>query len=296
MDGLITHEKLERKLPTMILAFAGWPDAGEAATQAVRHLVESLPAKKFAAIDPEQFYDFTVVRPQTRLNESGHRIITWPANDFYYFASQENSGGFLLYIGTEPNLKWRTFSSIILSVAEESGVELVISLGALLDAVPHTREPRVTGRASSPELMQKAEWLGIRNSGYQGPTGIHSSFMEACDRNGLPYASIWAHSPHYVNTSPNPKVSHALLQRLCTLVDIEVELEEMHKAGETFEAEVTKLISKQPEMKTYVQRLEQRYDAAHAPSGEIPSPDAMVQELEEFLRSQGQSSNGPEES
>ena len=286
MDGLIVHETLEQKFPTMIVAFAGWPDAAEAATRAIRYLVRKLPAKKFAEIDPEEFYDFTVVRPQTRVNRRGERTIRWPTNNFYYFESEEPSRGVVLFVGTEPNLRWRAYSNILTTMATQYGVELVISLGALLDAVPHTREPRVTGRASLPELTQKAEWMGIRNSGYQGPTGIHTAFMDACDKSKLPHASIWGHSPHYVTTSPNPKVSYALLTRLRSLIDFETDLEELRLAGEAFESEVSKAIAKEPDVSSYVQRLEQRYDEANTSSEEIPSPDTMVKELEEFLKSQ----------
>ncbi len=294
MDGLIVHETPERKFHTMLVAFAGWPDAAEAATRALRYLVRKLPAKKFAEIDPEEFYDFTVVRPQTRVNRRGERTIRWPINDFYHFASDEQPAGILLYVGTEPNLRWRAYSNILTEVAVQYGVELVVSLGALLDAVPHTREPRVSGRASLPGLVQKAEWMGIRNSAYQGPTGIHTAFMSACDKSGLPHASIWGHAPHYVNTSPNPRLSHALLTKLRSLVEFEVDLEELRLAGETFESEVSEAIAKEPDVNSYVRRLEQRYDAAHATSGELPNSEAMVEELEEFLKSQHNARDGGE--
>lgn len=290
MDGLIVHETPEHEFPTMVVAFAGWPDAAEAATRAVRYLVRKLPAKKFAEIDPEEFYDFTVVRPQTRTNRRGERILRWPQNDLYYYAPDEESRRFILFIGTEPNLKWRAYSNILTSIAVQYKVKLIVSLGALLDAVPHTREPRITGRASSQELTQKAEWLGIRNSGYQGPTGIHTAFMDACSKLNIPHASVWGHCPHYVNTTPDPRVSRALLTRLRSLVDVDVDLEELRLAGEAYLEEVNKVIAKQPDVTSYVARLEQRYDEAqpNRPSDEIPSPDTMVRELEEFLRSQRQ--------
>ncbi|MDA0769754.1 MAG: hypothetical protein BZY79_02585 [SAR202 cluster bacterium Casp-Chloro-G4] len=290
MDGLIEHETPEQNFPTMIVAFAGWPDAAEAATRAVRYLVRKLPAKKFAEIDPEEFYDFTVVRPQTRTNRQGDRIIRWPQNDLYYYAPEEESRRFILFVGTEPNLKWRAYSNILTSIAVRHEVKLIVSLGALLDAVPHTREPRITGRASSQELTQKAEWLGIRNSGYQGPTGIHTAFMDACTNLNIAHASVWGHCPHYVNTTPDPRVSRALLTRLRSLIDVDVDLEELRLAGEAYQEEVNKVIAKQPDVSSYVTRLEQRYDAAESnqPNEEIPSPDTMVHELEEFLRSQRQ--------
>ena len=286
MDGLIVHEEPGQKLPTMVAAFAGWPDAAESATGAVRHLIDSLAARKFAEIDPEEFFDFTVVRPQTRVDEEGERVIQWPGNEFFYYAPEEPARGLVLFVGTEPNLRWRAFSELMLRVADQCGVELVVSLGALLDAVPHTREPDVTGRANSPELEQKVEWLGIRSSNYQGPTGIHTAFRDACARRGLSLASIWGHSPHYVNTTPNPKVSHALLAKLRSLVEVDVPMEDLRKSGEAYVEEVNEAIAKQPGVTVYVKKLEEQYDAASTRTGDIPSPDAMVQELEEYLKSQ----------
>lgn len=289
MDGLIEREPDERKLPTMIVAFGGWPDAAEAATRAVRYLARKLPARKFAEIDPEEFYDFTVARPHTRVDRRGRRAIRWPRNDFYrYIRESDESANLLLFIGTEPNLRWRTYSNIVADVAARSGVELVVSLGALLDAVPHTREPRVTGRASSGALTDKVKWLGIQNSGYQGPTGIHTAFTDACNRLGLEHASIWGHSPHYVQTSPNPRVSHALLAKLNNLIEFSVDLTELRLAGESFVEDVSKATANQAKVSAYVEKLERRYDESHGPEddGEIPDPDEMVRELEEFLRSQ----------
>ena len=291
MDGLIEHEVPQGNLPTMLVAFAGWPDAAEAATRAMRFLVRKLRAKKFAEIDPEDFYDFTHVRPHSRVNRRGERITRWPQNDFYYYSPDDESRALLLFVGTEPNLKWRTYSNILTTIAERHEVKLIVSLGALLDAVPHTREPRVTGRASSVELTQKAEWLGIKNSGYQGPTGIHTAFADACAKLDLAQASIWGHCPHYVNTSPDPKVSHALLTRLRSLIDIDVDLEELHIAGNAYQEEVDKVIAKQPDVSSYVRRLERRYDEAQTATEEIPSPETMVEELENFLRSQNPGSD-----
>ena len=292
MDGLIEHESHDLKLPTMITAFAGWPDAAEAATRAIRYLVRKLPAKKFAEIDPEEFYDFTVTRPHTRINRRGQRVIRWPRNDFYYYQDEDESRSLLLFVGTEPNLRWRAYSNLITQTAVRSNVELVISLGALLDAVPHTRVPRITGRASSATLTGKAKWLGIQNSGYQGPTGIHTAFTDACNSNGLEHASIWGHSPHYVETSPNPRVSLALLDKLRSLVDFDVDLKELELAGEAFGEDVSKAIAKRSDVSAYVSKLERRYDASRRPEDEeMPEPDDMVRELERFLRSQRRSSD-----
>jgi proteasome assembly chaperone (PAC2) family protein len=219
-------------------------------------------------------------------------VIRWPRNDFYYFEDEDESRNLLLFIGTEPNLRWRAYSSIITDVAVRSEVGVVISLGALLDAVPHTREPRVTGRASSATLTGKVKWLGIQNSGYQGPTGIHTAFTDACSNHGLDHASIWGHSPHYVETSPNPRVSLALLEKLRSLVDFDVDLKELDLAGEAFGEDVTKAIAKRSDVSSYVEKLERRYDASHRPDDdEMPDADDMVRELEQFLRSQNRPSD-----
>ena len=294
MDGLIVHETPPGPLRVMVAAFAGWPDAAEAATRGLRYLVRKLGARKFAEIDPEEFYDFTLTRPRTRVNRRGERTIRWPRNDFYHADSGGDSGGLLLYVGTEPNLRWRRFSGILTGVARQHGVELVVTLGALLDAVPHTRPPRVSGRASLPGLTQKAEWLGIRNSSYQGPTGIHTAFLAGCEASELPHASIWGHVPHYANRSPNPILSHSLLVKLHSLVSFDADLEEIREAGEKFGTELSRVVEKDNDLAPYVRRLERRYDAARAEEEELPSPDVLVEDLEEFLKSQRDARDGGE--
>jgi predicted ATP-grasp superfamily ATP-dependent carboligase len=290
MTNLIEYKKPTRKLPTMVVAFAGWPDAAEAATRAIKYMIRKLDTEKIAEIDPEEYYDFTVNRPQTRINRKQQRIIKWPSNEFHmHLPKNAPDNGLLLYVGTEPNLKWKTFSNTLIQVAKNNGVELIVSLGSLLDAVPHTREIKITGRASNIELNKKAEWLGIKNSGYQGPTGIHTAFSEACNKNGIPHANIWSHCPHYVQTSPNPLASYALIERLKSLVDIDLSMNELSLSAEFFQAEITRAISKQPDVESYVSKLEARYDEVISTSNEMPTGVDMVQEIENFLRTQ---SNG----
>ena len=251
-----------------------------------------MPTQKIKEIDPESYYDFTVNRPQTRINRRKERIIKWPCNEFYSYIPEDNpENAVLFYVGTEPNLKWKTFSNTVLEVADKVGVDLVVSLGALLDAVPHTREVRITGRASNKEHSKKAQWLGIKNSGYQGPTGIHSAFADECNKREIPHANIWGHCPHYVQTTPNPVASYALLERLKSLVDIDIDMSELELAGQAFQEEVTKAISNQPEVKSYVTKLEHQYDESAREPDDMPTGTDMVHEIEEFLRSQ---SSGPE--
>ena len=275
----------------MVVAFAGWPDAAEAATRAIRYMVRKLPTNKLAEIDPEEYYDFTVNRPHIRLNRKRERIIKWPTNEFHtYIPENDPENGFLLYVGTEPNLKWRTFSETVLKVADMVGVELVVTLGALLDAVPHTRKMKGTGKASNKELIGKSNLLGINDTGYQGPTGIHSPFIEGCNNRKLPHVNIWSHCPHYVQTTPNPIASYALLENLNNIIPIDLDMNELFLAGEAFQQEVTRAINKQPDVQSYVSKLESQYDKEHKVTSEMPNGKDMVEEIEEFLRSQ----TGPE--
>ncbi|MAU65100.1 MAG: hypothetical protein CL882_03665 [Dehalococcoidia bacterium] len=291
MNGLIIHNEDKVKLSTMVVAFAGWPDAAEAATRAIRYMVRKLPTNKLAEIDPEEYYDFTVNRPHIRLNRKRERIIKWPTNEFHtYIPENDPENGFLLYVGTEPNLKWRTFSETVLKVADMVGVELVVTLGALLDAVPHTRKMKVTGKASNKELIGKSNLLGINDTGYQGPTGIHSPFIEGCNNRKLPHVNIWSHCPHYVQTTPNPIASYALLENLNNIIPIDLDMNELFLAGEAFQQEVTRAINKQPDVQSYVSKLESQYDKEHKVTSEMPNGKDMVEEIEEFLRSQ----TGPE--
>ena len=286
MDGLVFIEEPEFKMTTMVAAFAGWPDAAEAATGAVRYIADQHGARKIAEIDPDEFYDFTTTRPNVSIDDEGGRVVTWPSNEFFSTAPTDESDGALLFIGTEPNLRWRAFASIMLEVARRAGVESAFMLGALNDAVPHTREPRVTGVSGDPRVRAKLHEQGIRGSGYQGPTGIHTAFLEVCDKAELPIASLWGHNPHYVTTTSNPRVSLALLSKLQGMAEMSVDLGDLHAAGDAFDTELTQAVGDRSEITAYVAKLEQRYDASVGASGDVASPSAIVEELEEFLRQQ----------
>lgn len=275
-------------------AFAGWPDAHQGATRAVRYLARQLKAERFAEIDPELYYDFTQVRPLTSVTEEGERTVTWPANEFFYAHSDTMPHDFVLFVGVEPNLRWRSFTDAMIAVAEQCGVTIAICLGSLLDAVPHTRETRLSGSATDRRLREALAALGAPNSGYQGPTGITTAFMEASQRRNIPYASIWGHSPHYLESTYNPKVSYALLSKLGQLLGIEFDLASLGSAGATFQQDVQKALANDAELNAYIRRLEQDYDTAFKPQAqtEMPSAESIVQELEEFLRQQRRQGSG----
>jgi hypothetical protein len=293
MDGLIVHERPRHRARFLVAAFAGWPDAAQSSTNAVKFLGRLTGARAFAEIDPEPYYVLTDVRPYTSVDTAGRRNMSWPQNEFSYSDPERRDPNLLLFAGTEPNLRWRSYTDILLSEAGRLGVEAIVTLGALMDAVPHSRETRITGVATTGQYLDTISSLGILESGYEGPAGIHTALMDACQKKDIPYVSLWAHSPHYVTTSPNPKATYNLLSALRDVLDptmlMDDELSELRDAGVVWEREVERAIVAEDDIVQYVKMLERRYDS-EVPSerreGHIPSSDVMVAELEEFLRAQ----------
>ena len=284
MTHLIVHETPTVDHEYMIIAFAGWADAAEAATTAIKYLTRKLKARKIAELDPEEFYDFSQTRPYTSRTKDGRRKVHWPANEFFSWAPKDSDKATMFYLGVEPNLRWRTFSGCIAGLAKDQGVKTVVHLGALLDAVPHTREVRLTGTASGPEMRELLEEFSIRSSNYQGPTGISSAVLEACSKQDIGYASLWGHTSHYLQAAPNYRVSYTLTQTLAKLLNLPLDLDELGSAADIFDQEVAKAITEDDQISSYVSKLESQYDEA-APAGEIPDPSEMVKDLEQFLRS-----------
>jgi len=267
----------------MVIVFSGWADAAEGATSAVKFLQRKLKSKKFAEIDPEEFYDFSQTRPHSSRTRDGKRRIHWPANEFSYLTGGDSDAGIMVFNGVEPNLKWRTFSRTVAEVAKQHGVKSVIHIGALLDAVPHTRPVKLSGTASEARLSEFLESQGIRSSNYQGPTGISSAVMAACIDTGLEYTSIWGHTSHYLQAAPNHRVGSTLLEILLKLLNLSLDLGELKSAAGVFNEEVEKAVAKDEQISSYVTKLEGQYDEAVA-AIEIPDPAELVRDLENFLR------------
>ena len=293
MEGLTVHERPQHEARYLVAAFAGWPDAAQVSTSAVKYLARLTGATDFATIDPEPYFVLTEVRPHTAVDDAGRRNISWPENGFSYSDPARREPHMLLFAGTEPNLRWRSYIDILLSEAGRIGVKAIVTLGAVMDAVPHSRETRITGVATDAGYFKTLGELGILESGYEGPAGIHTALMDACEKRDIPYLSLWAHSPHYVTTSPNPKATHGLLSALRDVLDptmlLDDELKELLEAGVVWQREIERAISADEEVVQYVKMLERRYDS-ESPSersgGQMPSSDVMVAELEEFLRTQ----------
>ena len=285
MSQLIVHETPKDSFEYMVIAFAGWADAAESATTLIKYLNRKLKATKFAELDPEEFYDFTQTRPYTTRTKGGRRRVHWPANEFFFWTPADGGKGVVFYLGVEPNLKWRAFTATITGLAQKLGVKTVVHLGALLDAVPHTRDVRLTGASTRSDIQQTLDDAGINSSKYQGPTGISSVFMEACADAGMDYVSLWGHTSHYLQAAPNYRVAHTLLKHLMGFMDLPVDISDIQSAAETFNREVAKAIDQDEQLGTYVQKLEGQYDESVA-ADEIPDPSEMVRDLEQFLRSE----------
>jgi len=272
----------------LVLAFAGWNDAGTSATFAAKFLSQRLGAHKFASLDPETFYNFVEQRPQVRLR-NGEREILWPANDFSYARDARLVQDVIIGIGVEPHLRWRAYIESILRVVQECRVELVVTLGALLADVAYSRPVRLTGTASDPALAQR---LHLSMSRYEGPTGIVGTLHDACRRQGLPAISIWANVPHYIPASPNIKAALALVRRAFTLLDFSADLSDLESAAGDFDRRVAKVLASDAKVAEYVRRLEERDedddDEEEYPGNTdaLPSGEDLARELEEFLREQ----------
>ncbi len=290
-EYLTIDELPELQHATMIAAFRGWPDAGEVASGSMRYLIRKLRARKFAGIDPEEFYSFTDVRPRTTLIQPWQRELRWPSNEFHY-ARPEKGPHLVLFLGREPNLRWKTYVDTVLTVAEQCGVERLIGLGGTFDQVTHTGEPRVSGTAMDPAMRRALEALSVRGSSYQGPTSVHSALADACRRRGIPTGSLWGHAPHYLQAAPNVKVCYGMLRKLGALLDVAIDLEELRGAAHALELRVERLLEDNAELREYVRQLDAGQEPTVEPEpvdatpGEMPSPEAVVRELEEFLRQQ----------
>jgi proteasome assembly chaperone (PAC2) family protein len=282
----------------MVVAFGGWIDAGEAVTGAMRYLVRQFTASPLASIDPEDFFDFTQVRPVVRLNAEGERIIRWPRSAFWTWQPPEGRAGLLLFRGMEPQRRWRAYATALLDVAERCGVQRIVSLGALVAAVPHTRPPLVTGNSTDPTWQARLEAWGIyRRSRYEGPTGIASVVLEAATRRGMSYLTLMGQAPHYLGGATNPAVSRALLTYVARLLDLELDVSQLDAAVQTFKTRCDHAVAADASTQAYVRQLEQDYDAMgdEAPRplrDEELNPEQLMQELEDFLRKEREGGAG----
>lgn len=282
MNRLIWQDRPRLDQPVMVAAFEGWNDAADAASGALAWLRHRWRATRFAQIDPEEFFDFQVSRPHVSLVEGVTRQISWPANDCFAAHIEEVGRDMVLLSGVEPNLRWKAFCQTVLDVARETGCEMVVTLGALLADVPHTRPIRLTGTAADPDLIRR---LGLQHSRYEGPTGIVGVLHDTCRQSGMPSVSLWAPVPHYVASPPNPKATRALIERLAELLGVPVGLGDLSEAALAWEQRVDELVASDTDVANYVRQLEER-DDDQLDERDLPTGETLAAELERFLRDQ----------
>jgi proteasome assembly chaperone (PAC2) family protein len=269
--------------PVLIAAFRGWNDGGQAATLAGGTLVRVWEARRFAEIDPEGFVDFQSTRPTVSLDEGMMRQIEWPETAFHVAAIPGADRDAVILLGVEPNYRWRAFNELVVGLARDLGVELVITLGALLADVPHTRAAPVTGAASDPSLVEE---LGLQPSHYEGPTGIVGVLHAACREAGIPSVSLWSAVPHYVSLAPSPRAARALCDRLGELLGVTIDLTELEEAEEVYAEQITEAVASDPETASYVEELERRADTIDdlIEEEDLPTGESLAAELTRFLR------------
>src|ERR671924_1422942 len=290
-DELQVSSRPQLERPIMIAAFRGWNDGGQGASLATGYLAKLWGAKRFAEVDPEGFFDFQATRPHVSLEEGLTRRIDWPETAFYHTRPEGLDRDVVLLLGIEPNLRWRTFTELVIDHARDLGVELAITLGALLADVPHTRPAPVTGSATDSDLVER---LGLSASRYEGPTGIVGVLHDACRQAGMPSASLWAAVPHYVSLAASPKAALALCRRLGDLLGATLELGDLERASEAYELQVTAAVSQDEETEAYVHDLEARRDTL-GEELDVPSGDTLAAELTRFLREHEERSRGEDE-
>ncbi|MDQ2713435.1 MAG: PAC2 family protein [Chloroflexota bacterium] len=298
------HTQPTLRSPVVIAALAGWNDAADAATTTIKFLIERWQPVTLAEIDGEEFFVFTETRPTIRITEGVQRAITWPTNQFLGYQAPELEHDIILYLGAEPQLKWRTFSDCFLEVCKQFQVSEVLLLGALLADVPHSIAVPITGAASNEELLERLHEIDIHSSRYEGPTGMIGILQDVCRQNNIPVASLWAAAPHYIAATPNVKVTAALLTYLNTFLSLDLDLNTIQSDAVHFEEQITALVARDPDASAYVHKLEEQVTTLldedddedneeiidnldkPASSGPLPSADTLIRSVEELLRNE----------
>jgi len=270
--------------PILVCSFRGWNDAAAAASTALATVVEALDSEVIAEVDPEDYFDFQATRPTIVLTEGQARHIDWPQNTLIAARVPAADRDLILLDGTEPNLRWRTFSETIATAADALGVEMVITLGSLIAEVSHTLPVPITGLASDEELVEE---LDLQRSTYEGPTGIVGVVHDCCRRLGMTSASLWAAVPHYIAAVPNPKAALALLRRLEGLTGIAVEAADLEEEATSYEEQISRAVAANPEIEELVEKIETEQTEQFELPEDVPSAESIARDFQQFLRQQG---------
>jgi proteasome assembly chaperone (PAC2) family protein len=269
--------------PILVCAFRGWNDAASAASTALETLCDSLEVDVLAELDPEEYFDFQANRPTIAFSDGAHRRIEWPRNTFIAARAQGAERDLVLLDGTEPNLKWRTYSETIVKVAEFLKIETVVVMGSLIAEVAHTMPVPITGLASSDVLVKQ---LDLDRSDYEGPTGIVGVLHDRCRAAGMASVSLWAAVPHYVAAVPNPKAALALSERLEKITDVAADLSGLAEETAAYEEQIARAVSADPEVEELVSRIETDQRKRGEEEPEVPTGEALALEFQRFLKNQ----------
>jgi predicted ATP-grasp superfamily ATP-dependent carboligase len=271
--------------PHLIAAFAGWPDAGEIATGALRYTVSKYRCSRLGAISNDPFFDFSNLRPMTLVEEGELKSLHFPANDLYYRVDETADNDFIFLIGTEPHLRWELYTNLVMELVDKFRVERVVILGSMFDSVPHTRDARVSGVANTIALRRSLRINGVNAIDYQGPASYQNMIQSACDERGLDTIAFWAHTPVYVRAPSNPKACWALLNQLKQVSPLNIDLTDLHAAGDYLTDTLNRLMGENMAIRAYVKQLEELYDGVgQNQTVDEESTDQIIHDVEEFLR------------
>jgi len=312
MEYIQYHSQPELRNPVLVAALAGWNDAADAATTAIKFLIDRWKPTKIAEIDIEDFFVFTETRPTIRYVDGIQRTIIWPSSQFLAYQAPDLSHDIILYLGAEPQLKWKTFSKTFLEVSKHFKVSELVLLGALLADIPHSIAVPITGTSSNTDLKERLHEMDIHSSRYEGPTGMIGVLQDAFRRAAIPAASLWAAAPHYLAATPNIKVTSGLLTYLNTFMSFGLDLSDIQADAIRFEEQITSLVARDPEASAYVRRLEEQITGAMSSeddeddedeavsnsdrttsTGPLPSAESLIRGVEELLRKQRENGQQP---
>ncbi len=281
MSNLIMLETPELRKPKVLAGFSGWANAGEVSSGAVSYLKSKLNPTKFAELDPDPFYDFTNTRPYGKISEGVIKSLDFVTNEFYYWENLYGEHDLILFLGTEPQLKWRSFTDDFFAAFQDHDPDELILLGSFYDSTPHTREPIVSAAVNDSGARDDLAVYDLQFTDYEGPTSIHAVLEHACAELGIPSISLWTGTPHYLPTA-NPKAWRAVLRRLLPILDLELDIRDLVRRGDRLDKQVEQALEQNPKLKRYVRQLESNLGARE--DEEPLRSDEIIKSLEEYLR------------
>jgi proteasome assembly chaperone (PAC2) family protein len=281
MRDVIFYEKPPLRQPDLIIGFEGWANAGEASIGVISYLRKRLRVKKFAEIDPTNFYNLSTLRPSTVIKEGSVEELHLPANEFFFFINDKFSHDLVIFQGIEPHIRWKEFVDSILDFSRKIGAGGIYTIGGTYDRVLHTQEPKVSAVVSSLEMKDKLLEYELEVADYQGPSSIHTFLLMNCKERKIPAIGMWGHTPLYLQKSP--RVYYALLKRIVKMLEIDLDLEDLKKASEDFEEQIERIINKNSEFRDYIKGLEEEYNGEGRHGKTLEEAEKVIR-MEDFLK------------